>query len=67
MRSIVDRPYTPEEKRVSDYIQEITGGLVGSGDDPIGFLLASHAQLRFDHDDLKRQLEDARRELSFYG
>lgn len=35
-------PYTPEEKRVAEYIAQQTGGAVGAGDDPIGFLLASH-------------------------
>lgn len=37
--------YSPEEQRVSDYIQEITKGMIGSGDDPIGFLIASHRML----------------------
>lgn len=37
--------YTPDQKRVSDYIQEITREQVGSGEDPIGFLIASHRHL----------------------
>ena len=38
-------PYTPEEQRVCDYLQEITDGSVGCGDDPIGFLIASHSMM----------------------
>jgi hypothetical protein len=45
MRDIANNPYTPDEQRVSDYIQEITEGMIGSGDDPIGFLIASHRVL----------------------
>lgn len=37
--------YTPDQKRVSDYIQEMTDGAIGGGDDPIGFLIASHTSL----------------------
>ncbi len=40
-----EREYTANEQRVSDYIQEVTKGQIGSGDDPIGFLIASHAAL----------------------
>lgn len=39
------REYSADEKRVSEYIQRITDGAIGSGDDPIGFLIASHAEL----------------------
>jgi len=39
------REYSPDEKRVSDYIQSLTDGAIGSGDDPIGFLIASHSAL----------------------
>jgi hypothetical protein len=35
------RPYSSEEGRVCDYLQRICPG-VGCGDDPIGFLIASH-------------------------
>jgi hypothetical protein len=37
--------YSADEKRVSDFIQDLTKGAIGSGDDPIGFLLASYANL----------------------
>lgn len=37
-------PYTADEQRVVDYLKELTPD-IGAGDDPIGFLLASHAAL----------------------
>jgi len=40
MRDLKTKPYTPDEQRVAEYIVRITG--VGAGDDPIGFLMASH-------------------------
>lgn len=43
MRDIVKNPYSTDEQRVVDYLIKVTGGLAGAGDDPIGFLLASHA------------------------
>lgn len=42
-RDMAAKPYTPDEQRVVDYIISITDGKVGAGDDPIGFLIASHA------------------------
>lgn len=40
------KPYTPEQTRVCDYLREITKDQIGCGDDPIGFLIASHRALR---------------------
>lgn len=37
--------YNPEQQKASDYIQKITKGQVGSGDDPVGFIIASHAAI----------------------
>jgi hypothetical protein len=42
-RDMKTKPYTPDEQRVVDYINEITEGKIGAGNDPIGFLIASHA------------------------
>lgn len=42
MRDIVNKPYSEDEKRVADYLTVITNGQIGAGDDPIGFLIASH-------------------------
>jgi hypothetical protein len=39
------RHYSRDEQRVCDYIQKITKEQIGCGDDPIGFLIASHAYL----------------------
>lgn len=41
-----ESPYTADEERVCEYIRQITANAVGCGDDPIGFLIASHAELR---------------------
>ena len=35
-------PYDRQERRVCDYLQSLMKGIVGCGDDPIGFLIASH-------------------------
>jgi hypothetical protein len=39
-------PYTKDEQKVCDYLQEICPD-VGCGSDPINFLIASHASLRY--------------------
>ena len=44
-RDIDRKPYTADEKRVCAYLQELTDGAIGCGDDPIGFLIASHRML----------------------
>jgi hypothetical protein len=38
-------PYSEQEKRVADYLVNLTAGQVGAGDDPIGFLMASHGYI----------------------
>lgn len=48
-RDMTANPYTPDEQRAVDYLIKITKGLVGAGDDPIGFLIASHNYLRDMH------------------
>ncbi len=45
--------YTPNESRVVDYLEVILNsvegkGWVGAGEDPIGFLIASHMTIRQD-------------------
>ena len=45
MRDFEKNPYSPDEARVAKYLCERTGGSIGGGDDPIGFLIASHAFL----------------------
>lgn len=45
MRDLDRDPYSTDEQRVADYLVEITGGLVGAGNDPIGFLIASHRMM----------------------
>lgn len=43
MRDIEKNPYSTDEKRVAEYL--VKRGGFGGGDDPIGFILASHATL----------------------
>lgn len=42
MRDLNHKPYTEDERRVCDFLQQLTPD-IGCGDDPIGFLLASYA------------------------
>lgn len=49
-------PYDAQERRVAQYIVNIAG--TGGGDDPIGFLIASHAALREELDRLKSASAD---------
>jgi hypothetical protein len=42
-RSFDEQPYSPEEARVAKYLVELTD--IGGGEDPVGFLIASHATL----------------------
>lgn len=43
-RDIVANPYRPDEQRVVDYLRSLMPD-IGAGDDPIGFLIASHQAL----------------------
>lgn len=40
MRDFEQRPYSPDEERVARFLAQESG--LGGGDDPIGFLMASH-------------------------
>lgn len=42
-RDLETLPYHELEARVAGYLVELTG--IGAGDDPVGFLIASHAAL----------------------
>lgn len=50
-----ETPYDAHEQRVCDYLQKIVPD-IGCGNDPIGFLLASHGALSRDLQDLRQQL-----------
>lgn len=43
MRDLDKELYSPEEAKVAVYLVDLTG--IGGGDDPVGFLNASHAEL----------------------
>lgn len=59
MRDMDDAPYIPDEKRVVDYILQLTNDQIGGGNDPIGFLIASHGALAEKVKDMERQLREA--------
>ena len=40
-----DKIYSADEQRVVDWLVTRTNGLVGAGDDPIGFVLASYEHM----------------------
>ncbi len=42
-RDFDQNPYSKDEERVAKYLVDLTG--IGAGDDPIGFLISSHAFL----------------------
>ena len=44
-RDFDTNPYTADEQRVVEYIKLVTKDQMGGGDDPIGFLLASHVHV----------------------
>ena len=44
-----DALYTPDQERVAKWITDLTG--IGGGDDPIGFLFASHEAVRAQRDE----------------
>jgi len=45
-RDFDQNPYTPCEKRVCAYLQEIMPE-IGCGEDPVGFLISSHAVISY--------------------
>lgn len=55
-RDIDKLPYTADELRVVDYIRKITHDVVGAGDDPIGFIMASHSELARQRHELQGQV-----------
>lgn len=58
-----ETPYTSDEQRVSEYIQEMTDGMIGSGDDPIGFLIASHAHYKHLYNTITEQVAVYRKDM----
>ncbi len=57
MRNLDANPYTADEKRVVAYIVRISEGNVGGGDDPIGWLMASHEMMAADR---RQAIEEGR-------
>lgn len=66
-RDLHEKPYTPDEKRVADYITGLTDGAVGAGSDPITFLIASHGYIVSQRHELLREVERLKAEQdTFY-
>lgn len=55
-RSIEKLPYTPDEQRVVEWLLKVSNNSIGGGDDPIGFLLASHEMINHERLELKREV-----------
>lgn len=56
-RDLKIEPYRPDEQRVVAYLREIMPD-IGAGDDPVGFLIASHASLRERVQEFRSAYED---------
>jgi len=50
MRDFDKNPYTPCEKRIAEFFSEKG---IGGGDDPVGFIIASHQALADDRRELR--------------
>jgi hypothetical protein len=53
MRDLDKNPYSPDEERVAKWIMDKTD--IGGGDDPIGFLMASHEYAIHQRNELQKQ------------
>mgnify|MGYP001603933974 CR=1 FL=1 len=62
MRDIETNPYDAQEQRVCDYLQKLAPD-IGCGNDPVGFLIASHAALTTDNKRYREAFERAMPEL----
>lgn len=56
-RDLDKNPYSPDERRVATFLADLTG--IGGGDDPIGFIMASHAELARQRNLMRAALEQA--------
>ena len=65
MRNLDEKPYSPEEAKVANYLTELTG--IGGGDDPVGFLIASHFDLARQRALLKAKYPEIFHEIAFEG
>lgn len=65
-RDMKAKPYTPDEQRAADYLVKATKGLVGAGNDPLGFLIASHGYLRDMHTFDPSSKESIRARMNHY-
>ncbi len=47
--------YTKDQQRAADYLVELSGGNIGGGTDPVGFLILQHRFLRQEFRELKAE------------
>jgi hypothetical protein len=55
-RNMTLHPYSDDEKRIVNWIWEISGGDVGGGADPIGFFIASYESLIHERKEANRTI-----------
>lgn len=58
-RDLDKNPYTSDEQRVVDYIYEKSNQFLGGGDDPIGFLIASHNLLSWENQKFRNYFDNS--------
>lgn len=63
MRNMDETRYSPEEAKVASYLTELTG--IGGGDDPVGFLIATHFELARKRALLKSKYPEIFHEIAF--
>ncbi len=63
MRNLDEKPYSKEEAEVAKYLMELTG--IGGGDDPVGFLIASHCGLVRQRTVLRTKHPEIFKEIAF--
>lgn len=56
-RDLVANPYSLDEQRIVDWLIKRTQGMVGAGNDPIGFVLASYEQIWLERNTMRDALK----------
>ena len=64
VRNFTTHPYSDDEKRIVNWIMQKTKGNVGGGDDPIGFIMASHDMINAERIQLREAVVDLREMIS---
>ena len=67
MRDTETNPYSPDEARVAKFLVELSGGNVGAGDDPIGFLMSSYAYMSHQRGKVREAIKTAQSDNRLSG